>query len=110
MCLILVVASFASAQLPVSQSEVYINKDNTEVHYGINHRPELGGPPSFVSVNRNPLVVPEIRPEVAPYAGILSNDPYLGTPFYSRRPAVAFPFGMNYVGLPIGQFVPAILI
>lgn len=85
-----------------------MNQDNTEVHYGINHTPEIGGPPSFISVNRNPLVVPLVRPELAPYSGILNNDPYLETPIYSRRPIPTTPFfyGLNYLGLPIGHLAP----
>lgn len=71
----------AYAQAPVSQSQVYFSMDDTDVNYGVNHLPQLGGPPSYVSVNRNPLVPPPIAP-IAPIAPVAPIVDPIRPPFY----------------------------
>lgn len=82
MCLFIGLASVVYAQAPVSQSQVYISMDDTEVNYGVNHLPQLGGPPSYVSVNRNPLVPPPVVPVAVPAPPIVNPITAVRPPFY----------------------------
>lgn len=114
-CLFLGLATAAYAQLPAGLSEVYINMDGTEVNYGVNHSPYLGGPPSYVSVTRNPLVAPPVAPlinppfygDISPYRGasILRSRVAPVSPLYGNAPILGSPYNRNlYRGLaPLGS-------